>query len=639
MTQVIINDILPFTQAIAIGGQTVYSTNWTADSADDVVVYSRASSDAPDDATQILAPSLYNVAFIGALLTVQVTLINPSTAGDVITITRSTPVSRENLYTNTNFTPSMLNQDFGLVTLQIQENDLSEQQLTPRYPKTALLNPWDLILPQLAAGESWIMNASGNQIIAEVISGGGGGDVTLAMLASHSPGEGASLIGLNPTGTVQDLANAPFILKTPNTAAPNAQVLSALTTGILKSTTGTGVLSISAPLTSIDGLTTAVDEMLYLTGPNTYAVTPFTTAGRTLVGEATTANMLSFLGALPLAGGTMTGAINMGGFGITNMLDGVNPQDAATINNVTLNNSNFLPLAGGTMSGVINMGNHKITNLTDPTNPQDAVTKFYIDDQLTNYLPLSGGTMQGAINMNSHKITGVTDPTNSQDAATKAYVDLVATGLTVQAACYATTTANLNAIYVNGASGIGATLTNNGALAAFSTDGTSPPTNARILVKDQTSKLQNGIYTLTNQGSGAVAWILTRATDYDQPAEITPGDLVVVQNGTLYATTSFIQTDTVTAVGTDPIEFTQFTFAPTSFLLKANNLSDVANKTTSFNNVSPLTTKGDLIGFDSTNNVRLAVGGTNGQILQVNSAAATGLAWSTATYPDRKSVV
>jgi len=45
-----------------------------------------------------------------------------------------------------------------------------------------------------------------------------------------------------------------------------------------------------------------------------------------------------------------------------------------------------------------------------------------------------------------------------------------------------------------------------------------------------------------------------------------------------------------------------------------------------------LTTKGDLYTF-STVNARLAVGGTNGQMLQVASSAATGLAWSTATYP------
>lgn len=60
-------------------------------------------------------------------------------------------------------------------------------------------------------------------------------------------------------------------------------------------------------------------------------------------------------------------------------------------------------------------------------------------------------------------------------------------------------------------------------------------------------------------------------------------------------------------------------FNANSFLFKANNLSDVANKTTSFNNVSPLTTKGDLIWYNG-GNVRLAVGTTN-QILSVGASS------------------
>jgi hypothetical protein len=335
---------------------------------------------------------------------------------------------------------------------------------------------------------------------------------------------------------------------------------------------------------------------------------------------------------LALSGGTMTGILNMGSHKIINVTDPSSPQDAVTLNYLNTAVGAFLPLTGGTMLGAINMGNFKIDNMNDPTLSKDAVNLQYLNGQLALYLQLSGGTMTGPINMGSSKITNLLDPTNPQDAATKNYVDLVATGLTIQLACYAATTISLNAAYLNGAAGIGATLTNAGALAAFATDGFSPPANARILVWQQSSTLQNGIYTLTNQGSGAIAWVLTRATDYDQPGEIQPGDLVVINNGTLYGGTSFIETASVSVIGTDPILFSQFTFSATAVLLKANNLSDVANTTIAFNNISPLTTKGDLIGF-STQNVRLPVGSTNGMVLQVNSAAATGLAWSSATYP------
>ena len=149
-------------------------------------------------------------------------------------------------------------------------------------------------------------------------------------------------------------------------------------------------------------------------------------------------------------------------------------------------------------------------------------------------------------------------PVNPTDGTNKAYVDLIAAGFLFKASCYATTTANLNAVYANGAAGVGATLTNNGALAAFTTDGTSPPINSRILVQDQTSQLENGIYDLTTVGDGVTAWVLTRSTDYDQPAEIQPGDVVPVVNGTLYHDTVWIETDTVAAVGVDPIVFIQF---------------------------------------------------------------------------------
>ena len=80
-----------------------------------------------------------------------------------------------------------------------------------------------------------------------------------------------------------------------------------------------------------------------------------------------------------------------------------------------------LPLAGGTMTGAIAMGTNKITGLGTPTATGDAATKDYADTKL----PLAGGTMSGAIAMGTNKITGVGDPTNAQDVVTKYYLDNV----------------------------------------------------------------------------------------------------------------------------------------------------------------------------------------------------------------------
>jgi hypothetical protein len=176
-------------------------------------------------------------------------------------------------------------------------------------------------------------------------------------------------------------------------------------------------------------------------------------------------------------------------------------------------------------------------------------------------------------------------PTNPNELATKAYVDSVAQGLTIQAACFAGSIASLTVTYNNGTAGVGATLTNAGTQATFSIDGTTPGTTQRILIKDQISQFQNGIYTVTNVGSGATNWVLTRATDYDTPAEINPGDLVIVNNGTVNTNTSWLQTSNVTTIGTDPITFTQFTANPATFLKVANNLSDVADAPTSATNL------------------------------------------------------
>lgn len=425
MTAVIIDDTLPYTQSIANGSQTVFDTDWTADVGSDVVVYARATGVAANDVTQIVSPSLYNVTFVGAEQYVRVTFLSGRTLNDVITITRNTPESRDNLYINTNFTPSMLNGDFGRYLFMIQQNTLHWSQLMPRYNTSATVQPViDTILPILPARYTWrknaadtaieiyllpdggiapanatyitltdmtanlpssvnlaskgtgiMVNIAGSNIITRTLTGtanqiavaAGNGvaanptlsivdnpimpgtagmgipsgttlqrvvpvsgiglryntdtgfieyysagvwnslssaTALLALLASNTLGEGASLIGLNPSGTVQDLANAKFIVQQANATVPNAQSLGALTTGILKSTTVTGVISISVPLTSIDGLTTVTNNMLYATAPNTYGV----------IAPANSSVMVSSAGGVPSWSTTLPAGLNIPGF-------------------------------------------------------------------------------------------------------------------------------------------------------------------------------------------------------------------------------------------------------------------------------------------------------------------------------------
>lgn len=167
------------------------------------------------------------------------------------------------------------------------------------------------------------------------------------------------------------------------------------------------------------------------------------------------------------------------------------------------------------------------------------------------------------ISFATYKLTNLGSPVSAADAATKQYVDDVAQGLNIHAASYAATTANLNATYSNGTSGVGATLTNAGANAAFSVDGVSPSLNARILVKNQTTQAQNGIYVLSTVGDGSTPWVLTRATDFDTAVEIAGGDFTFVDAGLTLANTGWVNIDEVNTVGTDPIVFQQFSGAGT----------------------------------------------------------------------------
>ena len=170
----------------------------------------------------------------------------------------------------------------------------------------------------------------------------------------------------------------------------------------------------------------------------------------------------------------------------------------------------------------------------------------------------------GTVDVSNKRITSVADPTQAQDAATKAYVDAVKTGLTVKDSARVATTGTLTVTYANGTAGVGATLTNAGTQAALTLDSIVLNVGDRVLVKDQTAALQNGIYTVTNVGSASTNWVLNRATDFDQSpnGEIGGGDFVFVQEGTANADNGYVVTTNGTiTVGTTSIDWAQFSGA------------------------------------------------------------------------------
>jgi hypothetical protein len=142
--------------------------------------------------------------------------------------------------------------------------------------------------------------------------------------------------------------------------------------------------------------------------------------------------------------------------------------DANFAGTVTTALATKLPLAGGTMTGAIAMGTSKITGLGDPTSAQDAATKTYVDTARRNQSSsTTGGTMSGAIAMGTNKITGLGDPTLAQDAATKTYVDDIlgsATSAATSAAAAATSASNAATSASNAASS--ATASSNSATSA-----------------------------------------------------------------------------------------------------------------------------------------------------------------------------
>jgi len=278
---------------------------------------------------------------------------------------------------------------------------------------------------------------------------------------------------------------------------------------------------------------------------------------------------------IDLAGDTGTDTYNTaetltfaGGSGMATVVTDNNVEIQAT----ALTNANLSGTAGITNANLANpattLGSSTLTLGATETDLA-GLTSIVIDDITINGQAITTTAANKDIQMTPHGTGTVIVPSGYEDRAgfqnqslaNKAYVDQVAQGLDTKPSCRLGTTANLSATYSNGTAGVGATLTasSNGAL---SLDGSTPSVADRILVKNQTSASENGIYTVTTVGDGSTAFVLTRATPEDQPSELSGGAFVFVEEGSLNANNGYVFTHTgAPTFGTTDLDVAQFSGA------------------------------------------------------------------------------
>jgi hypothetical protein len=160
--------------------------------------------------------------------------------------------------------------------------------------------------------------------------------------------------------------------------------------------------------------------------------------------------------------------------------------------------------------------------------------------------------------------TGTPGDTSTQiatDAFVAAAVSAAVQGLAVKPSVQEATTTALPAnTYSNGAAGVGATLT--AVLPGVLTvDGIAVTLGSRVLVQDEVAAANNGIYVMTTLGTVSVAYVLTRAADMNQAAEV-PGAFTFTEAGTVNGGAGFTVAGAGPyTIGTTAINWTQFSGA------------------------------------------------------------------------------
>ena len=184
-----------------------------------------------------------------------------------------------------------------------------------------------------------------------------------------------------------------------------------------------------------------------------------------------------------------------------------------------------------------------------------------IATQAANNVSISGGS-----------VTGLGAPSGTSDAATKNYVDQAIAGLRTRIIAEVATTANVD---------LAADLQNGDTI-----DGVTLVTGDRVLVKDQSTGSQNGLYTVVSSGTAS------RDTEFDTIAELS-GQMVVVNQGTANDNKIFLCTTNNTAtLDSDTITFTVITPANVGTVTSVGVADSGSSEFTVAN--SPITSSGNI---------------------------------------------
>lgn len=383
-----------------------------------------------------------------------------------------------------------------------------------------------------------------------------------------------------------------------------------------------------ATLTAGTGVTiTNAAGSITINAPDVGTVTAVTASAPLASSGGTTPN-LSLTGTVGVANGgtgatTLTGYVKGSGTSAFTASSTIPNSDITGLGTMSTQDASSVAITGGaidgTAIGATTASTAKFT-LLDVDNLNVNGNTISSTDTNGNIVLDPNGT--GTVDVSSAKIVNVATPTSTNDAANKQYVDtLVSSGITYHTPVkyeVPDTTGNLNATYNNGSSGVGATLTNAGTLAAFAPDGPTASVGDRILVYNQTSAFQNGVYTVTTVGDGSTAWVLTRASDANTYALKSPnglgeGDAFFVTSGNTGAGETYVcNTQGTITFGTTAINFVQ---------VSATQIYSAGTGLTLTNTTFSITPVGTASTYGSASQVPVITTNASGQVSSVTNTS------------------